>query len=192
MPGVHRVLAEQIYPHGEETAARGALRGAAAKDRGPGTDVADRTVQGRLQGSVHGGRHRCDLRQAGREDVTIASRIAAPYPGLRPFRRDETHLFFGRDSCIGAMLPKLAERRFLAVLGWSGTGKSSLVRAGLLPALKMRLVPRAGSRWRIAEFRPGGSPLRNLAAALLSTRGFNGKGPPEAGVERLRERLQNE
>ena len=91
----------------------------------------------------------------------------APYPGLRAFRRDETDLFFGREDCINEMVDRLAATRFLAVLGSSGTGKSSLVKTGLLDALELGLMASAGSRWRIAEFRPGGAPLRNLAHSLL-------------------------
>ena len=64
----------------------------------------------------------------------------APYPGLRPFERDESHLFFGRDDCVDAMIERLARTRFLAVLGSSGTGKSSLVKTGLLAGLEMGLL----------------------------------------------------
>src|SRR5262249_45972111 len=90
-----------------------------------------------------------------------------PYPGLRSFRRSETELFFGRDDCTNAMVDRLAATRFLAVLGSSGTGKSSLVKVGLLDALDLGLMVQAGSAWRIAEFRPEDSPLRNLARRLL-------------------------
>ena len=86
-----------------------------------------------------------------------------PYPGLRAFRREETDLFFGREDCTNAMVDRLAATRFLAVLGSSGTGKSSLVRTGLLDALELGLMAKAGSRWKIVDFRPGGSPLKNLA-----------------------------
>jgi tetratricopeptide (TPR) repeat protein len=94
-----------------------------------------------------------------------------PYPGLRAFRREETDLFFGREDCINAMVDRLAATRFLAVLGSSGTGKSSLVRTGLLDALELGLMAKAGSRWKIVDFRPGGSPLKNLARRLLETEG---------------------
>lgn len=93
----------------------------------------------------------------------------APYPGLRAFRREETDLFFGREDCTNAMVDRLAATRFLAVLGSSGTGKSSLVRTGLLDALELGLMAKAGSRWKIVDFRPGGSPLKNLARRLLET-----------------------
>ena len=49
-----------------------------------------------------------------------------PYPGLRPFRRDEAHLFFGRDEQTDHLLDKLAQTRFITVTGLSGSGKSSL------------------------------------------------------------------
>ena len=58
-----------------------------------------------------------------------------PYPGLRPFQYDETHLFFGRDEQRVELLHRLRHSRFLAIVGTSGSGKSSLVRAGLLPGL---------------------------------------------------------
>jgi len=95
----------------------------------------------------------------------------APYPGLRAFRREETDLFFGREDCTNAMVDRLAATRFLAVLGSSGTGKSSLVRTGLLDSLELGLMAKAGSRWKIVDFRPGGSPLKNLARRLLETEG---------------------
>jgi len=62
-------------------------------------------------------------------------RTNRPYPGLRPFSREESDRFFGREEQIDQLLDKLAEIHFLAVLSASGSGKSSLVRAGLLPAL---------------------------------------------------------
>ena len=91
---------------------------------------------------------------------------ASPYPGLRPFGRDESTLFFGRDEQVDQLLDKLADTHFLAVLGTSGSGKSSLVRAGLLPALDSGHLAGAGARWQVAELRPGDRPFRRLAASL--------------------------
>jgi uncharacterized RDD family membrane protein YckC len=96
--------------------------------------------------------------------------VVNPFPGLRPFREDEEHLFFGRESQIDRMADKLAHRRFLAVVGTSGSGKSSLVNCGLRPALHRGLVTRAGTAWRIVQFRPGATPVANLASALASDR----------------------
>ena len=90
-----------------------------------------------------------------------------PYPGLRPFHRDEADLFFGRESSVNDMVARLAETRFLAVLGPSGSGKSSLVRTGLLDALELGLMAGAGPRWLIADLHPGARPMESLAQALL-------------------------
>lgn len=92
--------------------------------------------------------------------------VGSPFPGLRPFREEEEHLFFGRESQVDAMIDKLAATRFLAVVGTSGCGKSSLVNCGLRPALHRGLMTHAGSAWRMAQFRPGGNAIRALAAAL--------------------------
>ena len=89
-----------------------------------------------------------------------------PYPGLRPFHADEAHLFFGRESQVDTMVDKLAATRFLAVVGTSGCGKSSLVNCGLRPALQRGLMAGAGSSWRIATCRPGADPIGELAQTL--------------------------
>lgn len=89
-----------------------------------------------------------------------------PYPGLRPFQADEIHLFFGRDAQRTELLRRLRDARFLAVIGGSGSGKSSLVRAGLLPGLHGGLMGDSAATWRIADLRPGRDPLGNLVAAL--------------------------
>ena len=98
--------------------------------------------------------------------MTESSSLFNPFPGLRPFRESETHLFFGRNAQIDELLAELGRSRFVAVMGASGSGKSSLVAAGLLPALLGGLSTILGANWRIASFRPGGNPIRNLARAL--------------------------
>ncbi|HEY0377081.1 MAG TPA: WD40 repeat domain-containing protein [Pyrinomonadaceae bacterium] len=95
-----------------------------------------------------------------------------PFPGLRPFLFHEHDLFFGREEQHEQMVGKLAATRFLAVVGTSGSGKSSLVRAGLLPALYGGLMMSAGSNWRVALFRPKDDPIRELAQALNHRRVF--------------------
>ena len=89
-----------------------------------------------------------------------------PFPGLRPFEPDEDYLFFGRDVQKEELLRRLRSTRFLVVVGTSGCGKSSLVRAGLLPSLYGGLMSKAGSSWHIAMFRPGNKPITNLASTL--------------------------
>lgn len=93
--------------------------------------------------------------------------IKNPFPGLRPFETDEYRLFFGREGQSDAVLSRLQRTRFLAVVGTSGSGKSSLIRAGLMPALRGGMMAGAGSGWRIAVMRPGGDPIGNLAAELV-------------------------
>lgn len=90
-----------------------------------------------------------------------------PFPGLRPFRTDEHHLFFGREEQTVALLQLLRKHRFLAVVGTSGSGKSSLVRAGLIAELHGGTMTRAGSSWEVIILRPGGSPIENLAQGMI-------------------------
>lgn len=92
--------------------------------------------------------------------------VAFPFPGLRPFQEGEEHLFFGRECQTDTMIDKLAKTRFLAVIGSSGSGKSSLVNCGLCLGLHSGLMPQAGTAWRIASCRPGKNPIRSLAQAL--------------------------
>jgi hypothetical protein len=94
--------------------------------------------------------------------------VENPYPGLRPFEAHEAFLFQGRQDHTRALLERLSTDRFLAVVGGSGSGKSSLVRAGLLPALYRGYLVGASSRWRIAVMRPGSAPLDELARALAA------------------------
>ena len=97
-----------------------------------------------------------------------------PYPGLRAYFTRERDWYFGREEHVDAMLSRLEESRFLAVVGSSGSGKSSLVFAGLIPALIEGQL--AGSRrdandrpapWSIICFNPGNDPLAELAAAIV-------------------------
>ena len=100
-------------------------------------------------------------------DTSAAPRTPIyPFPGLRPFREDEEFLFFGRENQVDSMVDKLAATHFLAVIGGSGSGKSSLVNCGLRPALRAGLMASAGTTWRMAQFRPGSDPLAQMARAL--------------------------
>jgi len=96
----------------------------------------------------------------------IASSASAttPFPGLRPFETNEGYLFFGREGQSEELFRRLLQVRFLAVIGTSGSGKSSLVRAGLIPYLDG--LPE--SHWRVATFRPAGNPIASLTDALNS------------------------
>ncbi len=92
--------------------------------------------------------------------------IVHPYVGLRAFNREESAIFFGREEHTDALLDALTRQQFLAVVGLSGSGKSSLVKCGLIPALEAGYLSGAGTHWHIADFRPGSDPFKNLADAL--------------------------
>src|SRR4029453_19032337 len=105
--------------------------------------------------------------------MTLAKKITNPFPGLLPFETDEYRLFFGREGQSDALLERLPRSRLLAVGGTSGSGKSSLVRAGLLPALRGGMMAGAGAGWRVGVARPGHDPLGNLARTLAEARGLS-------------------
>ena len=90
-----------------------------------------------------------------------------PFPGLRPFSPNESHLFFGREGQSEEILEKLSENKFVAVVGTSGSGKSSLMYCGVLPILHAGFVHGAGSNWEIITTRPGAGPISNLAESIL-------------------------
>jgi hypothetical protein len=93
-----------------------------------------------------------------------------PYPGLRPFEPSEWAIFFGRETMIDEVIVRLAKQHLVLVHGASGCGKSSLVRAGVLPWLGLDFA-RSDKAWVTAIARPSGGPLRNIAAALAKKLG---------------------
>lgn len=92
-----------------------------------------------------------------------------PYKGLRAFQLADAHDFFGRERLIQRIVHRLGERdklaRFLAIIGPSGSGKSSVVKAGVIPAL-WRGDLRGSDRWFVIEMKPGEHPLDELEIAL--------------------------
>jgi len=95
---------------------------------------------------------------------------AEPYPGLRCFEPNEWAIFFGREPMIDEVIGRLAEHHLVVVHGASGCGKSSLVRAGVLPWLDLDHA-RSAIGWKKALMRPSGGPLHNLAKALADQLG---------------------
>ncbi|MEM7297852.1 MAG: High-affnity carbon uptake protein Hat/HatR, partial [Bacteroidota bacterium] len=108
-----------------------------------------------------------DIQGQGTQDIVDITQLINPFPGLRPFGIEESHLFFGREGQSDEVLVKLSENKFVAILGASGSGKSSLMYCGLIPTLYGGFMTQAGSNWRIVVTRPGGGPIDNLAEALL-------------------------
>jgi WD40 repeat protein len=96
--------------------------------------------------------------------------VENPYKGLRPFQEADAADFFGREMLSQLLLARMQESsnyaRFLAVVGPSGSGKSSVVRAGLIPALKRGALP-GSENWFVLEMFPGARPIEELAQALL-------------------------
>ena len=95
--------------------------------------------------------------------------VRNPYKGLQPFLEADANDFFGRERLVDELIARISEpvedARFLAVVGPSGSGKSSLVRAGLVPALRRGAVP-GSDAWFVVEMHPGAHPFEELAASL--------------------------
>jgi len=110
--------------------------------------------------------------------VTAAPFIATtlperPYPGLRPFDENEWAIFFGRERMIDDVISRLAGSRLVLIHGVSGSGKSSVVRAGVLPKLALQ-YSRHATPWLTCATRPSGGPLWNLAAEFARLDGHDG------------------
>ena len=119
-----------------------------------------------------------------------------PYKGLRAFQEADAGDFYGREALVERLLARLSvlqkasssdghapgEGRFLAVVGPSGSGKSSLVKAGLIPALRAGRLPGA-ENWFIVEMLPGTHPLEELESALLRV----AVNPPESLLSQIKE-----
>jgi hypothetical protein len=97
------------------------------------------------------------------EGAAAIKAAICPYRGLLPFREEDAAFFFGRDGWIADLAAKVQAHPLVAVVGRSGSGKSSLVFAGLFPAL--RNSP-GGTTWDMLALRPGHEPLNALAEAL--------------------------
>jgi serine/threonine protein kinase len=104
--------------------------------------------------------------------------VPNPYKGLRAFQEADVLDFFGREALTAHLLARLApspatreglgagDSRFLAVVGPSGSGKSSVVKAGVLPALRRGALP-GSDKWFVVEMLPGPHPLEELEIGLL-------------------------
>jgi DNA-binding SARP family transcriptional activator/WD40 repeat protein len=91
--------------------------------------------------------------------------IRNPYKGLQAFQESDADDFFGRDALVDRLTDALGAHRFVVAGGPSGSGKSSVVRAGLLPAVRSDRVP-SGSGWLIASMFPGSYPFEELETAI--------------------------
>src|SRR5947209_11624187 len=162
--GIPRLVHEQVSEWAQAYAARrlGDLATAAASGR---SDL--RSVESDLAGTV------IDL-QLVREQATLfglgpgrraPEPTESPYRGLASFDVGDADVFFGRERLVAELVSRLAGSNLLGVVGPSGSGKSSAVRAGLLPALAAGVLP-GSDRWTVAVLRPGEHPVRALDRAL--------------------------
>ncbi len=142
-------------------------------------DLAARTAAGRdalseaeaeLAGTV------IDLRSVRQQARALADPLAVPgsgaaetcpFKGLASYEPADAELFFGRERLLSELVARLAGARFLGIVGPSGSGKSSVLRAGLLPALADDALPGSG-RWRQVLLRPGERPMDALRESLGS------------------------
>jgi hypothetical protein len=122
--------------------------------------VEDLVALGLLEAAVRGQPPGPDLRAR----VAATRAGICPYRGLRPFREEDGPFFFGREAFTDLLAQTLDRSPLVAVVGASGSGKSSVVRAGLVPRLRQG---GAGRVWDVVTLVPGDRPLRSLAAALL-------------------------
>ena len=109
--------------------------------------------------------------------------LGNPYVGLRPFFTEDSRVFFGRDEQVSELLEILHRHRFLPVVGGSGSGKSSLVRAGLIPKLRAGFLVGDRDRWQVATCRPGSAPILNFATELAGALGAPEALAGEEGLE---------
>jgi WD40 repeat protein len=120
-----------------------------------------------------------ELASIGAPRGPAAGEAESPYPGLSAFREGDAARFFGRARAISEAVTRLLDQPLLAVVGPSGVGKSSFVRAGLVPALQ-----RSGEAWGAFVVRPGPRPLAALAELLA---GLGGASPDAATLARAGE-----
>ena len=90
-----------------------------------------------------------------------------PFVGLRPFEPNESHLFFGRENQINDIISNLKNHNFTSVIGYSGSGKSSIIKSGLIPKVKSSNNIGPGKEWNTVLFRPGINPIQNLCKSIV-------------------------
>lgn len=120
------------------------------------------------------------------ENVVVSTvDVLNPFPGLRPFKIEESHLFFGREGQSDEVLLKLSKSRFVGVIGPSGSGKSSFIYCGVLPILYGGFLTDASPNWEVVVTRPGAGPIDNLSESLLkSTKEYNDADADDKKIKR--------
>jgi WD40 repeat protein/DNA-binding SARP family transcriptional activator len=140
--------------------------GRASSDRGD-LRAAEAEVAATV-GDLQATRERTDLYLV--EEPSGPTSEVCPFRGLAPFDSAHADYFFGRERLVADLLARLVGSTLIAVVGPSGSGKSSVIRAGLLPALADGVLP-GSKRWRQVLLRPGGQPTAELGRALAGAVG---------------------
>ena len=89
--------------------------------------------------------------------------------GLLPYQEEDHLTFYGRDKEVENLLQIIQKNKLITLTGVSGSGKTSLINAGLIPRLKNGFLGQAGKEWSICKFRPGVNPIENMIAALTNS-----------------------
>jgi hypothetical protein len=154
-----------------------------AKDRGEVFPVIPVLLPGaRPESSFLWSNHAIDLREPGQELLAVQALHRAlvqtddesvehtgaiaicPYRALEAFREEDAALFFGRDAVASELVARVEDHDIVAVIGASGSGKSSVVHAGLIPRLRRLRAPQRA--WDVVSMRPGADPFDALGCAL--------------------------
>ena len=182
--------ARNLNPDGTITGA-GQQRIAGGVSFGQGTTVnVGRDVIGTLHGYTH--EQVIELVNAlreGEEEPAYSGR--SPYLGLETYQEGDADLFFGREQLTGELVELLRSARFMCLAGPSGSGKSSLARAGLIPTLRSGGVIQGSDNWSYSLLIPGDQPLESLAKAVSALALSSGMDFQAAG-DRLRTKGQED
>jgi WD40 repeat protein len=161
-----RGVARRVHEAANEWARREATdRVDAVAGRAAAGRTEARALEAELAGSVvelQSTRERAGL--ANRDGEIAHARVTCPYKGLATFDAADAEYFFGREQLVAELVARLVGAPLLAVVGPSGSGKSSVLRAGLLPALAGGVLP-GSANWTQALIRPGEHPMRTLTRA---------------------------
>ena len=98
--------------------------------------------------------------------MSSENNLITPFPGISPYSEKEADNFYGREREVEDVLGILKRFKLVTICGECGSGKTSLIEAGILPKLKKGFLGQAGKEWVICNFRPGISPLENFSYAL--------------------------
>ena len=160
---IHRNVSEWALAEASRRLGAAASRAAAGRSdlRSVESELADNVVDLQLI------RDRARLYESG-DGRTAPGSAESPFKGLASFDVGDADLFFGRERLVAELVARLAGASLLGVVGPSGSGKSSTVRAGLIPAVRSGVLP-GSDEWLVAVMRPGEHPMRELARALQTT-----------------------